>query len=57
MAKSRGVGQLIQSRISSGHTESVGSHGRAWGSTTRNLLIYDDFLMTFLENIINMHDL
>jgi hypothetical protein len=25
--------------------------------TTRNILIYDEFFVTILENIINMHDL
>jgi hypothetical protein len=25
--------------------------------TTRNLLIYDDFVMMFYGNVINMHDL
>jgi hypothetical protein len=34
-----------------------GSEGGERESTTRNLLIYDFFLVTLCENVINMHNL
>jgi hypothetical protein len=35
----------------------VGWRGEQRVPTTRNMLIYDDFFVAILENVINMHDL
>jgi hypothetical protein len=36
----------------------TGARGSRWVvSTTRNMLIYDEFFVTISKNVINMHDL
>jgi hypothetical protein len=50
-------GDCYDRRAGDGDTFEVRIASMPTSCTTRNLLIYDEFLVTISENIINMHDM